>query len=287
MTNISSKRKFKPSKNQAKKKICQTFQLAPEVNEGESRALCPSANESNNIHPINTTNDHPVEIPDIGGLTNSHENIVPSPNLDTQEEITIPNENISTATQRTVAEDEIVLTQTNSDPPMDSAACSLTLTPSHSCMKIILENENKFDYILMSYHVFKREDWIKFNSLIQMTFMKRKSLVPKDEFPTKLQCGICYKSGRDIIMKEWLEELHAAGKQDFRNIYIGYLANLIFFIGLDLFSPISEELLIYETIWNMSLFQSDMSILAGLPKRLHALYLLVHNLVQPSQHQKQ
>ncbi|MBW0558601.1 hypothetical protein O181_098316 [Austropuccinia psidii MF-1] len=30
-----------------------------------------------------------------------------------------------------------------------------------------------------------------------------------------------------------------------------------------------------------------MSILAGLPKRLHALYLLVYNLVQPSQHQKQ
>ncbi|MBW0513209.1 hypothetical protein O181_052924 [Austropuccinia psidii MF-1] len=116
--------------------------------------------------------------------------------------------------------------------------------------------------------------------------MKRKSLVPKDEFPTKLQCGICYKSGRDIRMKEWLEELHAAGKQAFRNIYIGYLTNLIFFIGLDLFSPISEEPLIYETIWNMSLFQSNMSILAGLPKRLHALYLLVHNLVQPSQHQK-
>ncbi|MBW0506953.1 hypothetical protein O181_046668 [Austropuccinia psidii MF-1] len=30
-----------------------------------------------------------------------------------------------------------------------------------------------------------------------------------------------------------------------------------------------------------------MSTLAGLPKRLHALYLLVQNLVQPSQHQKQ
>ncbi|MBW0470163.1 hypothetical protein O181_009878 [Austropuccinia psidii MF-1] len=30
-----------------------------------------------------------------------------------------------------------------------------------------------------------------------------------------------------------------------------------------------------------------MSILAGLPKKLHALYLLVHNLVQPNQHQKQ
>ncbi|MBW0565103.1 hypothetical protein O181_104818 [Austropuccinia psidii MF-1] len=30
-----------------------------------------------------------------------------------------------------------------------------------------------------------------------------------------------------------------------------------------------------------------MSILAGLPKRLHALYLLVLNLVQPSQHQRQ
>ncbi|MBW0557986.1 hypothetical protein O181_097701 [Austropuccinia psidii MF-1] len=117
--------------------------------------------------------------------------------------------------------------------------------------------------------------------------MKRKPLVPKDEFPTKLQGGICYKSGRDITMKEWLEELHAAGKQAFRNIYIGYLTNLIFFIGLDLFSPISEELLIYETIWNMSLFQSNMSILVDLPKRLHALYLLVHNLVQPSQHQKQ
>ncbi|MBW0487048.1 hypothetical protein O181_026763 [Austropuccinia psidii MF-1] len=29
-----------------------------------------------------------------------------------------------------------------------------------------------------------------------------------------------------------------------------------------------------------------MSIPAGLPKRLYALYLLVHNLVQPSQHQK-
>ncbi|MBW0579074.1 hypothetical protein O181_118789 [Austropuccinia psidii MF-1] len=190
MTNISSKRKFKPSKNQAKKKIRQTFQLAPEVNEGESGALSPSANESNNGHPINTTNDHPVEIPDIGGVTNHHENIVPSPILDTQEATTVPNENIGTETQRTVAEDEIVLTQTNSDPSMDSAACTITLPPSPSCMKIKLENENKFDYILMSYHVFKREDWIKFNLLIQMTFMKRKLLVPKDEFPTKVQCGI-------------------------------------------------------------------------------------------------
>ncbi|MBW0560033.1 hypothetical protein O181_099748 [Austropuccinia psidii MF-1] len=117
--------------------------------------------------------------------------------------------------------------------------------------------------------------------------MKRKSLVPKDEFPTKLQCGIRYKSGRDIRMKEWLEELHAAGKEAFRNIYIGYLTNLIFFIGLDLFSPKSEEPLIYETICNFSLFQSNMSILVCLPKRLHALYLLVHNLVQESQHQKQ
>ncbi|MBW0561087.1 hypothetical protein O181_100802 [Austropuccinia psidii MF-1] len=247
-------------------------------------ALCPSANESNNGNPINTTNYHPVGIAEIGGVTNHHENIVPSPNLDIQETITVTNENIGTETQRTVAEDEIVLTQTNSDPLMDSAARSLTLTPSPSCMKIILENENKFDYIIMSYHVLKREDWIKFNSLIKMIFMKRKSLVPKDEFPTKLQCGIRYKSGRDIRMKEWLEELHAAGKQAFRNIYIGYL---IFFIGLDLFSSISEEPLIYETIWNMSLFQSNMSILAGLPKRVHALYLLVHNLVQPSQHQKQ
>ncbi|MBW0530066.1 hypothetical protein O181_069781 [Austropuccinia psidii MF-1] len=117
--------------------------------------------------------------------------------------------------------------------------------------------------------------------------MKHKSLVPKDEFLTKLQCGICYKSGRDNRMKEWLEELHAAGKEAFRNIYIGYLTNLIVFIGLDMFSPNSEELLLYETIWNFSLFQNDMSILEGLLKRLHALYLLVHNLVQPSQHQKE
>ncbi|MBW0529219.1 hypothetical protein O181_068934 [Austropuccinia psidii MF-1] len=117
--------------------------------------------------------------------------------------------------------------------------------------------------------------------------MKHKSLVPEDEFPNKLQCGICYKSGRDIRMKEWLEELHSAGKVAFRNIYIGYLTNIIFFIRLDMFSPKSEGPLIYETIWNISLFQSNMSILAGLPKRLHALYLLVHNLVEPSQHQKQ
>ncbi|MBW0578964.1 hypothetical protein O181_118679 [Austropuccinia psidii MF-1] len=110
MTNISSKRKFKPSKNQEKKKIFETFQLAPEVNEGEPGALCPSANESNNGHPISTKNDHPVEIPEIEGVTNHHENIVPSPYFDTQEATTVPNENISTATQRQVAEDEILLT---------------------------------------------------------------------------------------------------------------------------------------------------------------------------------
>ena len=89
MTNISSKRKFKPSKNQAKKKICQTFQLNPEVNEGESGALCTSANESNNGHPISTKNNHLVEIPEIGGVTNHHENIAPSPNMDTQEATTV------------------------------------------------------------------------------------------------------------------------------------------------------------------------------------------------------
>ncbi|MBW0554821.1 hypothetical protein O181_094536 [Austropuccinia psidii MF-1] len=105
MTNIYSKRKFKPSKNQAKKKISQTFQLTPEVNEGESGALCTSSNESNNGHPINTKNNHLVEISEIGGVTNHHESIVSSPNLDTQEATTIPNENISTETQRTVAED--------------------------------------------------------------------------------------------------------------------------------------------------------------------------------------
>ncbi|MBW0553876.1 hypothetical protein O181_093591 [Austropuccinia psidii MF-1] len=117
--------------------------------------------------------------------------------------------------------------------------------------------------------------------------MKHKSLVTKDEFLTKLQCGIHYKSGRDIRMKEWLEELHAAGKDAFRNFYIGYLANLIVSIGLHMFSPKSEEPLLYETIWNFQLFQNDMSRPEGLPKRLHALYLLVHNRVQPSQHQKQ
>ncbi|MBW0507610.1 hypothetical protein O181_047325 [Austropuccinia psidii MF-1] len=101
---------FQTFKESSKKETLPYFSLAPEANEGESGALCPSANESNNGHPINTTNDHPVEIPEIGGVTNHHENIVPSPNLDTQEATTGPNENISTATQRTVAEDEIVLT---------------------------------------------------------------------------------------------------------------------------------------------------------------------------------
>ncbi|MBW0467865.1 hypothetical protein O181_007580 [Austropuccinia psidii MF-1] len=129
---ISSKMKFKPSKNKAKKKIWQAFQLAPEVNEGESGALFPSANEKNNGNQINTKNNHPVEITKIGGVTDHHENIVPSPNLDTQEVTTIPNKNISTTTQIIVAEDEIVLNQTNSYPSMDPAACSLTLNPSHS-----------------------------------------------------------------------------------------------------------------------------------------------------------
>ncbi|MBW0506954.1 hypothetical protein O181_046669 [Austropuccinia psidii MF-1] len=84
MTNISSKRKLKPSNNHAKKKIRQAFQLAPEVDEGECGALCSSAHESNNENPINTKNDHPVEIPEIGGVTNHHANIFPSQNLDTQ-----------------------------------------------------------------------------------------------------------------------------------------------------------------------------------------------------------
>ncbi|MBW0488875.1 hypothetical protein O181_028590 [Austropuccinia psidii MF-1] len=110
MTNISSKRKFKPLKIKAKKKICQTFQLAPEINEGDTGALCPSANESNNGHQIKNKNNHPVEFPEIGGVTNHHDNIVQSLNLKTQEVTTVPNENISTATQRTVAEEEIVLT---------------------------------------------------------------------------------------------------------------------------------------------------------------------------------
>ncbi|MBW0468224.1 hypothetical protein O181_007939 [Austropuccinia psidii MF-1] len=137
ITNISSKTRFKPSNNKAKKKICQALQLAPEVNERESGAFCPSANERNNGHQINTKNHHPVEVTKIGGVTNHHENIVSSPNLDTQEVTTIPNEKNSTETQRTVSEDEIVLNQ------MDSAAFSLTLTPSHSCMKSMLENEKK------------------------------------------------------------------------------------------------------------------------------------------------
>ncbi|MBW0481417.1 hypothetical protein O181_021132 [Austropuccinia psidii MF-1] len=95
MTNISSKRKFKPLKNKAKKKIFQTFQLVPEVDEVESGARCLSANENTNGRQTNTTNNHPVEIPDIGGVTNHHESIFQSPNLHTQEVTTIPNENIS------------------------------------------------------------------------------------------------------------------------------------------------------------------------------------------------
>ncbi|MBW0580210.1 hypothetical protein O181_119925 [Austropuccinia psidii MF-1] len=104
------KKEVQTFKESSKKENHQTFQLASEVNEGESGALCPSANESNNEHPINATNDHPVGIPGIGGVTNHHENIVQSSNLDTQEAATIPNENISTETQRTVTEYKIVFT---------------------------------------------------------------------------------------------------------------------------------------------------------------------------------
>ncbi|MBW0508775.1 hypothetical protein O181_048490 [Austropuccinia psidii MF-1] len=111
MTNISSKRKLKPSKKKPKKKIHQPFKFSPEVNEGQSRALFPSSNKNNyNQCQINTTNNHPVECPKIGGVTNHHENIVPSPDLGTQEVTTFDNENISTASQRTMAEDEIALT---------------------------------------------------------------------------------------------------------------------------------------------------------------------------------
>ncbi|MBW0490055.1 hypothetical protein O181_029770 [Austropuccinia psidii MF-1] len=110
MTNISSKGNFKNSNNKAKKKMSPAFQLAPEVNEGESGALCPSANENDNQGQINSTNNHPVDIPNIGSLTNHHENIVQSTNLETWEVTTVPNGNISKSTQRAVAEDEIVLT---------------------------------------------------------------------------------------------------------------------------------------------------------------------------------
>ncbi|MBW0478282.1 hypothetical protein O181_017997 [Austropuccinia psidii MF-1] len=110
MTNISSKRKLESSKDKEKKKIFQTFQLSPKVNEGESGALSPYANRNNNGHQINITNSYPAEIADIEGVTNHDKNIVQSPNFNTQGVTTIPNENISTETQKTVAEDEIVLT---------------------------------------------------------------------------------------------------------------------------------------------------------------------------------
>ncbi|MBW0478475.1 hypothetical protein O181_018190 [Austropuccinia psidii MF-1] len=139
MKNNSSKRELKPSKNKAKKKMCKNLQLAPEVNERESGALCHSSNKNNDGHQINTTNNNPVEIHKIGGVTNHHEKIVQSPNLDTQEVTTVPNKNISTETQRTVSEVKILLTQTNAYPSIDSASCSLTLSPSHSCMKNILK----------------------------------------------------------------------------------------------------------------------------------------------------
>ncbi|MBW0515709.1 hypothetical protein O181_055424 [Austropuccinia psidii MF-1] len=134
MTNISSKRKYKPSNHKGKKKVCQ---LAPKVNEGESGDLCSSTNENNDGNQINTTNNHLDEIPKIGGVTNNHEKIVQSINLVTQEVTTLPNENISTEAKRTVAEDEVILTQTNTDPSIDFASCSLPLNLSHSCMKII------------------------------------------------------------------------------------------------------------------------------------------------------
>ncbi|MBW0478476.1 hypothetical protein O181_018191 [Austropuccinia psidii MF-1] len=73
-------------------------------------ALCPSDNENDNGFQINTTNNHPIESPDIGGVTNDHENVVQSPTLGTQEVTTITNENNNTAAQRTVSEEEIIMT---------------------------------------------------------------------------------------------------------------------------------------------------------------------------------
>ncbi|MBW0490779.1 hypothetical protein O181_030494 [Austropuccinia psidii MF-1] len=86
-----------------KRKICQTFQLAPEVNDGESGALPTSSNANNDGSQINTTNHHPDESTEIGGVTNHHESIVKSKNRGSQEVPNIPNENNSKETQRTVA----------------------------------------------------------------------------------------------------------------------------------------------------------------------------------------
>ncbi|MBW0560835.1 hypothetical protein O181_100550 [Austropuccinia psidii MF-1] len=86
-----------------KRKICQTFQLAPEFNHGELGALPPSSNEDNDGSQINTTNHHPDESTEIGGVTNHHENLVQGQSLGSQEVANIPNENISKETQRTVA----------------------------------------------------------------------------------------------------------------------------------------------------------------------------------------
>ena len=81
--------------------------MVPEVNEGESRAFCPSANENNNGCCINTTNHHPDESPNIGGVTYHHEKLLQAQNFGVQEVTDLTKENISTSTQRTLAEDGV------------------------------------------------------------------------------------------------------------------------------------------------------------------------------------
>ena len=54
-----------------------------------------------------------------------------------------------------------------------------------------------------------------------------------------------------------------------------------------MFSPKSEEPLLYEKILNFPLFENHISIPVGLPKSLHEFYLFVHSLFKPSQNWKQ
>ncbi|MBW0462203.1 hypothetical protein O181_001918 [Austropuccinia psidii MF-1] len=106
---------FKPPNNKGKNKICLSSHVAPEITNGKSGALSPSSDENNDGPQINTENNHPEEILDIQGVTNSQENILQSQTFGVQAATNLPNKDSSTGAQSTVVDNEIILTQTNND----------------------------------------------------------------------------------------------------------------------------------------------------------------------------
>ncbi|MBW0485541.1 hypothetical protein O181_025256 [Austropuccinia psidii MF-1] len=90
--------KFKSLNNKGKKKIFQSLQLSPEVNNGESGALSPSSRGHNDGPQTKTTSHHQKKSAKVGGVTDHHEKILQSKMFGIQEATNLPKENNSTET---------------------------------------------------------------------------------------------------------------------------------------------------------------------------------------------